>query len=212
MAAEPAVIWRLLPLTGVTLLIAIAGVWRPWLQHRRYGTWGIVLFRSGSWGQFVRDCLVVVLFALLLWQAIAATGWAPTVAARPGGPELLTALGRPFGATLLFAGLVLLVAAQLNLGASWRIGIDQSATPGLVTGGLYRFCRNPIYLALLMFIAGYALLLPTRLSVFSLVGACIGICLQTRAEETHLEQAYGAAYRDYARRVGRFVTGIGRLR
>ena len=44
-------IWRFLPLTGVLLLFVVAGGWRPWLQRRRYGTSGIVLFRSDTPGQ-----------------------------------------------------------------------------------------------------------------------------------------------------------------
>ena len=110
------------------------------------------------------------------------------------------------------AGLILLVAAQLHLGAAWRIGIEEGARPGLVTGGLYRFCRNPIFLALLVFVSGYVMLLPTRLSLALLLGACIGVRLQVAAEEAYLLAAYGETYRDYARRVGRFLPGAGRLR
>jgi len=38
-------VWRTLPLVGVLLFIAIAFGWRPWLQRRRYGTSGLLLFR-----------------------------------------------------------------------------------------------------------------------------------------------------------------------
>lgn len=116
------------------------------------------------------------------------------------------------GALLLFGGIALLIAAQLDLGASWRIGIEEGASPGLVTGGLYRFCRNPIFLALIVIVAGYALLLPTRLSLILLVGAYIGVRQQASAEEAYLMRTYGDSYRAYARRVGRFLPGLGRLR
>jgi len=115
------------------------------------------------------------------------------------------------GAVLLFGGLSLLVAAQLQLGVSWRIGIDEGAQSGLITSGLYRFCRNPIYLAMLILLIGYALLLPTRLSFALLVGTYVGIRLQTSAEEAYLLRTYKDAYRAYARRVGRFVPRLGRL-
>ncbi len=105
-----------------------------------------------------------------------------------------------------------LVMAQLNLGASWRIGIEESTSPGLVTSGLYRFCRNPIFLAILTILTGYTLLLPTRLSLILLLGAFIGIRQQVLAEEAYLLRAYGDAYREYARNVGRFLPGVGRLR
>ena len=91
---------------------------------------------------------------------------------------------------MLFGGIILLVIAQLNLGASWRIGIEE--------GGIM--------------LTGYTLLLPTRLSVALLVGAFIGMRQQVVTEEAYLCRTYGDVYRAYARRVGRFVPGIGRLR
>ena len=45
----------------------------------------------------------------------------------------------------------LTVLAQLQMGASWRVGIDDRPTE-LVTGGLFRVVRNPIFTALLVFL------------------------------------------------------------
>jgi protein-S-isoprenylcysteine O-methyltransferase Ste14 len=205
-------VWRFVPIFGVLLLAAIAACWRPWLQFRRYGTWGISLFRSGSRGQDLRDGMLLVLFVLLAGQAIVAAGQ-PDLPLPAGLVERANYEPvRYAGAALMIAGLAFLVAAQLDLGASWRIGIEQQATPGLVTDGLYRFCRNPIYLALLIIVAGYALLIPTLLSLALLVGTYVGSRQQTSAEEAYLERVYGDAYRAYARRVGRFLPGIGLLR
>ena len=81
-----------------------------------------------------------------------------------------------------------------------------------MTTGFYRFCRNPIFFAILTMLAGYTLLLPTRLSLALLVGAFIGIRQQILTEEVYLSRTYGDAYRAYARHVGRFVPGIGKLR
>ena len=81
-----------------------------------------------------------------------------------------------------------------------------------MTSGLYRFCRNPIFFGILVTLTGYTVLVPTRLSLFLLLGAFIGIRQQVLAEEAYLLRAHGDAYRDYARRVGRFLPAIGRLR
>jgi protein-S-isoprenylcysteine O-methyltransferase Ste14 len=97
------------------------------------------------------------------------------------------------------------------MGASWRIGIKEGEAPGLVTSGLYRFCRHPIYLGLLAALAGYAALLPTPLSLALLAAVYLGARVQAAAEETHLDRTYGEAFRAYARRTGRFLPGIGRL-
>jgi protein-S-isoprenylcysteine O-methyltransferase Ste14 len=60
-------------------------------------------------------------------------------------------------------------------------------------------------------LAGYTLLLPTRLSLVSLAGAFIGVRQQVLTEEAYLFRTYGEAYRGYARHAGRFVPGIGKL-
>jgi protein-S-isoprenylcysteine O-methyltransferase Ste14 len=192
-----------LPLVGVVLFLAVL-CWRSWWQRRRYGGPGVLFFRSQRWQDKLRDGLGVVLVLLLAAQAVMA-------AASPAGVVPLDAW-RVTGTVLMFGGIALLLVAQLNLGASWRIGIEEGSRPGLVTSGFYRFCRNPIFFAILIVLTGYTLLLPTRLSLAILVGAFIGIRQQVLTEEAYLSRAYGDAYRAYAHRVGRFMPGLGKLR
>ena len=202
--------WRFLPLSGVVLLLAIALCLRPLLQLRRHGSFGIFLFRSGNAAQNVRDGLLIVFFAVLLGQAIVAT--------QPRSLDLLVAEHGSLhqalqfaGAALMLCGIALLAIAQLHLGASWRIGIEEGAKPGLVTDGLYRYSRNPIYLGLLTTVAGYAALLPTVVSAALLIGTYVGMRAQIAGEEAYLVATYGDAFRDWARRVGRLLPGVGKL-
>jgi protein-S-isoprenylcysteine O-methyltransferase Ste14 len=199
-----------LPLIGLLLLVAIV-FWRRWLHRRRYGASGIWLFRSGSAGLKLRDAAAVALVVLAFGQAVVAAGWLQALPLSQADREASAAIRHTAGAVLLFVALVLLVIAQLNLGASWRVGIEEGARPGLITGGLYRWSRNPIFLALLVFLAGYTLLLPTLLSALMLAGAYLGVRQQIAAEEAYLAQTYGAEFREYARRVGRLIPGIGKL-
>lgn len=194
------------PLIGVGALIAIGVFWRSWLQRRRYGSSGIVLFRSRDFGQNVRDGLLVLVVVLVLGQAVA-------FAARPqsiAGGILMPPRNGP-GVAALFGGVVLIVRAQLDLGASWRVGIDESAKPWLVKHGLYAFSRNPIYVGMLTALMGFALLVPTPISFVALVGSTIGIRRQVLGEEAYLRRVYGDDYLAYAGRVGRFLPWIGRL-
>jgi len=201
---------RYVGLVGILAFLLIAFVWRPWLQARRHGTSGIVLFRSRRRRQLVGDSLAVVWFALLLGQAAVVATWPDWLARHALWTDPShNGLG-PIGAALMLAGLVLMVTAQLGLGASWRIGIEEGARPGLVTDGLYRYSRNPIYLAFFITMLGFTLLIPTGLSLALLAGTYFGTRRQIAAEEDYLERTYGEAYRAYARRVGRFVPGIGR--
>jgi protein-S-isoprenylcysteine O-methyltransferase Ste14 len=203
-------LFRYLPLAGTLILVAIVCVWRPWLQRRRHGTWGLVLFKGGV-AQNVRDGMLFVLPLLLIGQAAVAAWWPHTLPLSEADLRAAPGVRQVVGAVLLFGGLLLQAAAMLHLGASWRIGIDESARPGLVTGGLYRFTRNPIYFALIAALAGYTLLLPTLLSALILVGACVAIRQQILEEESYLVRTYGEQYRSYARRVGRLLPGVGKL-
>ena len=203
-------LFRVLPLAGILLLMAIAFVWRPWLQRRRHGTWGVVLFRGGA-AQKLRDVMLIVLPLLLLAQALVAAAWPDALALSEADRREPPGVRHVLGAVLLLGGLLLQAAAMLHLGASWRIGIDERSRPGLVTGGLYQFSRNPIFLALIAVLAGYTLLLPTLLSALILIGACVAIRQQIVEEEDYLLRTYGKEYRDYARRVGRLLPGAGKL-
>jgi protein-S-isoprenylcysteine O-methyltransferase Ste14 len=204
-------ILRFMPLAGIVGLLLIGVMWRAWLQRRRYGAWGVIRFSVKERAQAARVGAIALPFAVLAGQAFDA-------AMRPADVHLQTWLSPQtaltlsiVGAIVLVGGLALLVVAQLQMGASWRIGIDESAAPGLIDTGLFRFCRNPIYLALLVVIAGYVALLPTLVSVLMWAGAYFAIRLQIGAEEAYLQRSYGEAYQAYAHRVGRLLPNLGRL-
>jgi protein-S-isoprenylcysteine O-methyltransferase Ste14 len=102
--------------------------------------------------------------------------------------------------------------AQMAMGASWRIGVDESERTELVTRGVFTLCRNPIYTFMVIAWVGFALLVPTSLSLASIpvgiVAFEVQVCL---VEEPHLLRAHGEPYRAWASRVGRFLPGLGRL-
>ena len=201
-----------LPLVAVLVFYGLGFGWRTWVQLRRYGSSGIVLFRSGRPGQHLREALFVVLaVALLAEAALAAVAPRRLPGLVPLAPATAAVL-RATGAVMVLGATALMLAAQLDLGASWRVGIDEGARPGLVTGGLYRYSRNPIYVAMLAALLGFALLLPSWISLGLLIGAGLGIRRHVRDEEAYLARTYGEEYRRYAARVGRFVPGVGRLR
>ncbi len=80
-------------------------------------------------------------------------------------------------------------------------------TPGpLVTGGVFAWTRNPIYVSFELFVLGTFLVLG-RLS-FLAIAAVMGVLLddQIRREERFLAEAHGAPYREYCARVGRYVS------
>jgi protein-S-isoprenylcysteine O-methyltransferase Ste14 len=200
---------HLLPLIGLAGFVGTGVVWRSWIHSRRYGGSGFALFRSGDWRQDLREALILPIGGIMAWQAVV-SAVAPDVIDRARVVQARPSLAYA-GALLMLAATALMVAAQLQMGASWRIGIDAAARPGLVVGGLYRFCRNPIFLAMLLVVVGFVLLVPTWTSIAVLVAADALILWSVREEERYLRRTYGDDYAAYAARVGRFVPGVGRL-
>jgi protein-S-isoprenylcysteine O-methyltransferase Ste14 len=188
---------------GGYLLIAL--VWpalRTWL---RTGVFPVVLHREATGFQRALG-MYMALFVTALggWCALLAVGGVD-LALWSVPTWLLT------GGWVLFGlGTLLTVAAQLGMGASWRVGIDDRPT-ALVTGGLFRCVRNPIFSGMFLTLTGIVLLAPSPWSIMGLFWAVSLVAIQTRLEEQHLEALHGDAYRAYARRTGRFVPRLGRL-
>jgi protein-S-isoprenylcysteine O-methyltransferase Ste14 len=117
------------------------------------------------------------------------------------------------GIALAAAGGLAVFAAQLGMGASWRIGVSEDQGTDLVTTGWFTLVRNPIYAAMIVGWTGFALIVPTWLAFAAVVVIAIGLELQVRfVEEPNLLRTHGDEYARYASRVGRFVPGVGRFR
>ncbi len=76
----------------------------------------------------------------------------------------------------------------------------------LVTDGPFRFSRNPLYLSLALLLLGVAVFLGS-LTAFLAIPAFVGAInvLFIVPEEAKLAAAFGDAYRDYCRRVRRWL-------
>jgi protein-S-isoprenylcysteine O-methyltransferase Ste14 len=110
---------------------------------------------------------------------------------------------RVLGAVLLVAGLIALV------GAFVRFVVEGFGTPApvaaperLVIGGVYRYVRNPMYVAVLAAIVGQALLLGQLGLLLYAVAAWVVVAVFVRFyEEPTLTRRFGADYEAYRRAV-----------
>lgn len=117
------------------------------------------------------------------------------------------------GLILAVGGIGLTFYAQVEMGASWRVGVDYQERTELVTAGPFALVRNPIFAAVLPTALGLTLLVPSWVAIAGLLGLVAALELQVRVvEEPYLLQVHGRDYAAYAARVGRFLPGIGRLR
>jgi len=88
---------------------------------------------------------------------------------------------------------------------SWRFRAKLDQGHQLATTGAFRLMRHPIYTGLTLLALGSAIWVPTVPVWISFVLMAIGSELRARSEEVVLEQAFGAAYVDYAKRTRRFI-------
>lgn len=110
------------------------------------------------------------------------------------------------GSFLFITGVVLVLWGARSFsraGTTIKPFQDPSA---LVTGGPYRYSRNPIYLGLVLALIGIGLLLGT-LSPFVVVPVFICLIQQRfiQPEEAALEKTFGSAYGQYKRQVRRWL-------
>ncbi len=190
-------------------MMLLSGALRTLIQRRRTGDSGNrrTLSPRGSLG----------------WSALTATDIGYLMVG-VGGPLAhwlglppVSALQHPpvqmLGAVLAVIGILAAFGAQMALGASWRIGVDDRERTALVTTGPFGWVRNPIFTAVLVAFLGLAFMVPNLVALIGWVLALSGIQTQIRLiEEPHLNRVHGEPYARYAARVGRFLPGLGRLR
>jgi protein-S-isoprenylcysteine O-methyltransferase Ste14 len=126
------------------------------------------------------------------------------------GPNLVTPLAAGALASELTtvaisgAGLLVVVVGKLSIGRSFGL---IPANRGVVSTGLYRLVRHPIYLGYLITHTGFVIANPAGWNLFVLLAADIVLMLRAVREERTLMQ--DAAYRSYAERVHwRIIPGL----
>ncbi|GAA0585458.1 methyltransferase family protein [Actinomadura livida] len=186
---------------------ALAFGLRTFLQWRRTGDTG---FRGGGLAKGSAQRWVRALFSAAL--LVGAAGPVAALAGLPATGVLDHLAVHTIGVVVALAGAAATLAAQASMGDSWRIGVAEDERTDLVTGGPFALARNPIFTAMIASAAGLAAMVPNVVALVGLVVTVAAIEMQVRAvEEPYLLRTHGAAYADYAVRVGRFLPGLGRL-
>lgn len=106
------------------------------------------------------------------------------------------------------AGLSLCLYAQVKMGNSWRVGIDEKVKTDLITTGLYKYIRNPTYLGLFMLNIGVWLVWPTWTIFLLNIIFILFLDIQVRCEEDYLYSIHGNKYIEYKKRTKRYLPFI----
>ena len=129
--------------------------------------------------------------AALDWNATPLLDWTRYIVALPLG----------------LTGLFITVCGYFNLG----LGNTYCGADGLVTGGLYRFSRNPQYTASIIGLIGLSIGANSILTIIMSAVMSGAYVMMALVEEDWLKQLYGAPYRDYCRETSRFLDVQGLL-
>ena len=110
-----------------------------------------------------------------------------------------------FAIAIMCLAFLLNALFELSVGKSIEIAVPKGEKPKLVTSGIYRYVRNPCYLALSIAVFGTFLIIPNILTLaLSLVVIAI-LYIGTLEEEKILLKMYGEEYERYRNYVGMFL-------
>lgn len=112
---------------------------------------------------------------------------------------------RWFGFGLCIIALPLLIWMFRSLGNNITDTVQTRQNAQLVVRGPYRWIRHPLYSFGAIFFAGLMFMTANALIIFLGVVALTMLILRTPNEEARLVGKFGASYREYMRRTGRFV-------
>ena len=110
------------------------------------------------------------------------------------------------GAVLILSGIALILwAARLFSQAGTAIKPFEESSK-LITGGPYRWSRNPIYLGMVIVLLGIGMTLGT-LAPFAVIPVFVWLIRKNfiAHEEAMLEKSFGSAYAEYKRRIRRWL-------
>jgi protein-S-isoprenylcysteine O-methyltransferase Ste14 len=142
--------------------------------------------------------VVALLLALAMWQLAALGPALPWPEGTRRGVALALAL---LGASFDFAGLIAFLRRHTTINP-----LAPRKTTALVTTGIYRFTRNPMYVGLVMFLTAWAVWLG---AAWPLLGPVVFVLYITRfqiqPEERVLTTLFCEAYTAYTRRVRRWI-------
>src|SRR4030095_1735092 len=108
------------------------------------------------------------------------------------------------GAALMVFALWLFWHSHADLGQNWSLTLEIRKGHQLVTHGVYRSIRHPMYASIWLFSLAQGLLLHNWLAGWSaFVAFAIMYFVRTPQEEQMMCEFFGQEYRDYIKRTGR---------
>ena len=126
------------------------------------------------------------------------------------GYSMLRIMGKIIGIYLALLGDIVFIIAVRTMKDSWRAGIARDDERGLVTEGIYRYSRNPAFLAFDLLDLGILLMFFNPILLIFTVFAIVMFHLQLLQEEEFLTGVFGDEYVKYRENTCRYI-GYGKM-
>jgi protein-S-isoprenylcysteine O-methyltransferase Ste14 len=113
------------------------------------------------------------------------------------------------GVMCFVIGLWLFYRSHADLGTNWSITLEVREGHRLITQGVYRWVRHPMYSALALYSVGQALVIPNWVAGLSnLIAFAVLLALRIGAEERMMAQQFGNEYTAYTARTKRLIPRV----
>jgi protein-S-isoprenylcysteine O-methyltransferase Ste14 len=113
------------------------------------------------------------------------------------------------GVVLFSLGLWLFHRSHVDLSTNWSVSLDIRENHALITSGVYRRLRHPMYSAILLQAVGQALVAPNWIvGSFYLCAYILMFSFRVGPEEQMMLQQFGDRYASYMAKSQRLIPGI----
>ena len=148
--------------------------------------------------------LSAALFGMAILPAFYVATGIPRGADYPARPWATVA-----GIVIFVFGLWVFRRSHKDLGRNWSVTLEIREKHKLVTRGLYRFIRHPMYASFLLIALAQAFLLPNWVAGLSgLVGLAVLFFMRVNVEERMMADTFGEEYRVYSGKTKRIIPYI----
>lgn len=156
-----------------------------------------------EFGQRDRKDFLIIPFALFYFYLILANAFdLPTIS----GQELFhNEIVSWSGVAVCSIGFLFFVWALVSFKKSFRVGLEENTSQGLIATGAFSITRNPIYVAFAIMLIGQFLIFSSWIFLIYILGGIWLVHRQILREEAFLTKLYGDEYTEYCKRVRRWL-------
>jgi protein-S-isoprenylcysteine O-methyltransferase Ste14 len=158
---------------------------------------------KGEEGKRVRrQSVVLFVIALFLFGILFLLPFADR---RSIGVMMVGSVVRGLGLVLCGLGFALMLWSRIALGRMYSGEITIQKGHQLITTGLYRYIRHPVYLGILCFALGFSVLFRSWIGLAAMIPIVGGLLFRIKDEEAALHKEFGQEWEAYCKQSWRFI-------